>query len=481
MINNVKYKVNLLVSTIIIIGFISIIFINYNNYSRIIKDDIKNISKLTSTNIYSDINNELTKPIFVSLTMANDSFLKDWLSEETEMVNDEEHLHKLQNYLKGFEVKYGYDSVFLVSDNTRRYYYYEGILKVIDKNNEHDKWYFDFINSNKINILDVDNDEANNNTLTVFINCRIQDENNVLMGVTGVGLEMNQIQTMLMSFEENYDLEAFLIDGDGLVQVHTTDSLIEKYNIFTDSEISSLKNDIINNKSSLETFPYNEAGIDGYLITKYIDNLGWYLVVKKDTSVLKRTFMSQTIDELLILLVVIGIILLIINNVIKRYGIQIAKVANTDFLTELQNRRGFDNTLRLIFEKNKFSNFAMFVFDIDNFKNINDTYGHIFGDRIICLIASYASEIIGENGMIARWGGDEFAGILQCSFEDSKAIANMITEKINQDIELMKYNVTISLGLTRIEKLDTSNSLMVRADKAMYEAKNNGKNQIYIL
>ncbi|MGB4439304.1 MAG: cache domain-containing protein, partial [Sedimentibacter sp.] len=211
MIKNFKYKINLLVSAIIILGFIAIIFINYNNYSKIIKDDIKNISKLTSTNIYSDINSELTKPIFVSLTMANDSFLKDWLLEEKTMIDDEAHLLKLQNYLKGFEVKYGYNSVFLVSDKTKKYYHYAGILKTIDEKNAHDQWYFNFINDNETNVLDVDNDEAANNTLTVFVNCRIQDENNVLMGVTGVGLEMNQIQTMLMSFEEDYGLEAFLI------------------------------------------------------------------------------------------------------------------------------------------------------------------------------------------------------------------------------------------------------------------------------
>ncbi len=481
MIKNIKYKINLLISTIIIFGFISIIFINYNNYSKIIKDDIKNISKLTSTNIYSDINNELTKPIFVSLTMANDSFLKDWLLEETTMINDEKHLVKLQNYLKGFEVKYGYNSVFLVSDNTKRYYYYDGILKTIDKNNDHDQWYFNFINSNKTNILDVDNDEANNNTLTVFINCRIQDENNVLMGVTGVGLEMNQIQSMLMSFEENYNLEAFLIDSDGLVQVHTTDSLIEKYNIFNNKEMNSLKNDIINNKMSLETFPYKVGSTDGYLITKYIDNLGWYLIVKKDTSVLKRTFMSQTVNELLILFAVICITILIINNLIKRYGIQIEKTANTDHLTGLPNRRSFDSALTLLFKDFKTEDSTVFVFDIDDFKIINDTYGHIFGDRVICLIAKYASEIIGENGMLARWGGDEFAGILHTNLEESKKIANLITEKIRQDLELKKYKVTISLGLTQIEKLDTANSLMIRADKALYGAKNNGKNQIYIL
>ncbi|MEL7647986.1 MAG: sensor domain-containing diguanylate cyclase [Sedimentibacter sp.] len=481
MIKNFKYKINLLVSAIIILGFVAIIIVNYNNYSKIIKDDIKNISKLTSTNIYSDINSELTKPIFVSLTMANDSFLKDWLLEENTMIDDEVHLLKLQNYLKGFEVKYGYNSVFLVSNKTKRYYHYAGILKTIDEKNAHDQWYFNFINDNKTNVLDVDNDEAANNTLTVFVNCRIQDENNVLMGVTGVGLEMNQIQTMLMSFEEDYGLEAFLIDENGLVQVHTTDSYIEKYNIFSDRSMKLLKDDIVNNKTTLETFPYKEAGIDGYLITRYIDDLGWYLVVKKDTSVLKKTFMSQLFDELLILIVVIGVVILIINSVIKRYGIQIAKMANTDSLTELLNRRGFDEALSSLFINFKANDSSMFVFDIDDFKIINDTYGHIFGDRVICLIASYACEIIGKKGIIARWGGDEFAGILQGNFEESKKITKLITEKISQDIELKKYKITISLGLTHVEKLDTANNLMVRADKALYEAKSNGKNQVYIL
>ena len=191
--------------------------------------------------------------------------------------------------------------------------------------------------------------------------------------------------------------------------------------------------------------------------------------------------MSQTTDEILILIVVIGIVVLIINSVIKRYGIQIAKMANTDSLTELLNRRGFDEALSSFFMNFKANDSAMFVFDIDDFKVINDTYGHIFGDRVIFLIASYANEIIGKDGIIARWGGDEFAGILHGNLEESKEIAKMITEKISQDVELKKYKITISLGLTRVEKLDTANNLMVRADKALYEAKSNGKNQVYVL
>ena len=77
-----RTKISILILATIIIGFISVFITNSITYNRIIQDDIKNISKLTATNIYSDISNELTKPIFVSLTMANDNFLKSWLKDE---------------------------------------------------------------------------------------------------------------------------------------------------------------------------------------------------------------------------------------------------------------------------------------------------------------------------------------------------------------------------------------------------------------
>lgn len=479
MMKSYKCKINLLVCTIIILGFIAIIMLNYINYSKVIKDDIKNISKLTSTNIYSEINNELTKPIFVSLTMANDSFLKDWLNEEDG--NDSRHLEKLKNYLEGIEVKYDYNSVFLISNKTSNYYHYKGLHKVINKKDSHDQWYYQFIDKNKEYELDVDNDEADNNTLTVFVNCRIQNENNELMGVTGVGVKMSQVQVLLEEFEKNYALEAFLINENGLIQVHTQDDLIEKENFFVNTDLEKYKGEIVNNKVSLETIRYKENGLDGYVITRYIDELGWYLVVKKDTSVLYKVFMSQVVEEFLILLVVISIVVMIINRIIKKYSIEIIKMTNTDQLTKIPNRRAFDEALNRLFLDDSISKASLFIFDIDDFKAINDTHGHVFGDRVIRIVASYAKEVIGDCNMIARWGGDEFTGILYGPIEDGKVICENIVKKINQDPELRKRNVTISLGLTKVEKLDTVNSLMIRADKGLYKAKCNGKNQVIVI
>lgn len=99
-----KYRrsVSLLISFIIIIGFAIVATTSYFTYGNIINENILNITELSSTNIYSEINNEITKPIFVSLTMANDSFVKNWLNNE-ENENEEE----IVKYLKGLKKKKG--------------------------------------------------------------------------------------------------------------------------------------------------------------------------------------------------------------------------------------------------------------------------------------------------------------------------------------------------------------------------------------
>jgi hypothetical protein len=268
--NKRKNKISITISFIILLGFIVTVAINTISYDAIIREDIKNISKLSSSNIYSEINNELIKPIFVSLTMANDSFLKGWLESESVGEPDSEELIE---YLDGLKLKYDYNSVFVISEKTKDYYHYKGVHKTIDPSDLHDQWYYNFIESGKLYELDVDVDEAQGNALTVFVNCRIEDENNQLMGVVGVGLEMKEVQGILGLFEDSYDLESFLVDQDGMVQVHTNNQLIESYNINEDETIRSFTDDIFANETTLKTYRYNENGIDGYLITRYIEDL----------------------------------------------------------------------------------------------------------------------------------------------------------------------------------------------------------------
>ena len=217
------FRTHAFITGIVLIGFICITIINYCTYSVVIRDDIRNISRLTSLNIFSSISNELTKPIFVSLTMANDSFLKSWLRGEND---SPEQIAELQDYLNGLKRKYDYSSVFLVSAKTNIYYHYNGINKVVSRDDSHDVWYYIFVASGIPHRLEVDTDEMARNELTVFVDCRIEDDHGELMGVVGVGVKMRELQQILASFELDFDLTAFLVNRQGVVQVHTSDAMI---------------------------------------------------------------------------------------------------------------------------------------------------------------------------------------------------------------------------------------------------------------
>lgn len=477
---NIIMNINLAISLIIVSGFFCMAILNYNTYSQVIDDDIKNITKLTSTNIYSEINNELTKPIFVSLTMANDSFLKNWLSGEERVSNDKAYRKKLQDYLIGIRSKYEYNSVFVVSEKTKNYYHFDGILKTVNKKNAHDQWYYNFVDSKAVYDLDVDQDEASQNTLTVFVNCRVEDSDGSLMAVVGVGVQIDKLQSLLKQFEDSFSLDAFLADESGLVQIHTNLSKIEKENIFDKPAIARLKNKIINDRDNLVISRFKKENLNGYLITRYINEMDWFLIVKKDTSILNRSFHTQLIRDMIVLLLILFLLLSLSTYCISKYNKHITKLTLTDELTSLPNRRDFNNELNKAIVQYKENNriFQVFIFDIDFFKMVNDTYGHLFGDSVIVNISVLADQEIGSKGMVSRWGGDEFAGIILGSEKEAAHITGRLMEMIRNSAALQKHITTISLGMTQIRENDTIDSILIRADSALYQAKSEGRNRI---
>lgn len=462
-------------SLIIIIGYFIMCLISYNSYSKIIKDDTLNITKLTAMNIYSEIQNELIKPIFVSLTMANDSFLKNWINNE-----ENENVESITNYLKGIKDKYNYSSTFLVTRESENYYHWDGILKKIKENDAHDVWYYRFLNNNYEYDLDVDTDQGNKNILSVFINCKIRNENDDIIGVTGVGVEMSQIKSILNYYNELLNVDTFLINPEGVIQVHTDESIIEQYNLFEDPEFINSKSKILGNKNDIEVIKISDS-IGGYYVTsRYIDELDWYLIAKKDTSALYKSFQEQLLIDLLIATIVIILVIIITGKLIKFHQKRVNILLSTDILTGMKNRRSMD----LVMEENikKFENenkiFSVFILDIDDFKKINDSKGHIFGDEIIKKVAKLAYECIGKNNSICRWGGDEFVGLINDNMSQAIEILEKLERIIAEDKVLSKQHVTISIGIAEYSKGCSIDDILNKADSALYKAKNTGKNKL---
>lgn len=466
--------INLFICTILIIGFVGTALLSHNTYKKVIEDDIENISKLTSSNIYAEINSELTKPLFVSQTMANDSFLKTWLYDEKAGNADDKAKETLREYLAAYRDKYQYDAVYAISASSNVYYYYDGVNKIISPENEHDDWYYDFLESGLSYRLNIDTDEVNQNELTVFVDCRIVDKEGELLGVTGVGVKMSRLQDMLRQYESDYELETLLIDAKGNVKVSTDVEQIGSFNFFALPAIQNFKEAIINNKSDIEMHWYPENQNDHCIITHYIDNLDWYLIVHKNTQLLRSSFKELLIKDLIIIIVVLCLLLSIISVIIHWYNRRLSLFLNTDRLTRLPNQQAFKES----FDQLKHGSYTLFLFDLDHFKDINDTDGHMKGNYILAQVAEISRRVLNERGMIARWGGDEFIGIIHCPITEAEQIMTELKQCIVKECSFSKGIVTISTGLCEIQKGSSLDDLTEQADKALYQAKAKGGNCI---
>ncbi len=157
--------------------------------------------------------------------------------------------------------------------------------------------------------------------------------------------------------------------------------------------------------------------------------------------------------------------------------------AKYDQLTGFPNRVLATDRLEMTIkhaERENVSAAIMFI-DIDNFKNINDTLGHIFGDKVIVEVSKRIAESLRDSDTLARWGGDEFLIILPAlnSVSESEKVAEKILAKLSQSImlDLKEFVITVSIGIAGFPNDgDNANSLLSHADAAMYDAKNSGKN-----
>lgn len=158
--------------------------------------------------------------------------------------------------------------------------------------------------------------------------------------------------------------------------------------------------------------------------------------------------------------------------------------STVDALTKVYNRRALISYLEKMCQKND-TNFQphLLMLDIDDFKAVNDTYGHIAGDKILIYIANILKKTLRDGDKIFRYGGEEFVVVLnRIEHEMCKTITNRLLKLIQSNTLIYKghnIRVTASIGATIYKKNDTPDTLISRADKALYKAKNSGKNKLH--
>lgn len=480
---NVLLYINISICSVIACGFFLIAYINYSANSKMLENDINDISKLTSENIYSKINSLLERPIHVSLTMANDHFLKEWLNKEKQNLQNSTDINQLKEYLLAYKNKYKYDSVFLVSDKSKIYYHYNGIDRVITPGKPEDLWYTEFIAKNTDYDLFVDIDAANQNAITVFVNCLVLDDDkdseNVL-GAVGVGLRTDYVQSLLQSYETEFMIKAYLIDVNGELQVSSKKTRFSRLNFFDTKKIQPLKEEILRNKQSQSSYKISDHGVDTYYSIQYIPNLNWFLIIEKDTTLISKNFYEQFFQKTCVIILITFFIIYVISKELRCCNTVITNLINNDSLTGVRNRTSYEETLQKYNKLlNSHTQIGLGIFDLNGLKYINDTYGHAMGDNYISSSARLICQTF-EHSPIFRIGGDEFVVVFD-TIDETTVCA--LHEKFL--VSVAQYNaqyaicISIAFGYAFFdsEKDNSLEQLFSRADANMYLDKMLMKNE----
>ena len=212
---------------------------------------------------------------------------------------------------------------------------------------------------------------------------------------------------------------------------------------------------------------------------------------------LKLTKKDLIRNSLIALILVILIISIVFYISIKRKWIhttqrlkdeialktrQLKEQNHLDGLTGSKNRKAYAENINehlSLFKRYK-NVFSLIIFDIDDFKNVNDTYGHKVGDKVLIELVKIVIKQTRKNDFLFRVGGEEFVIILsETQLESAKIVAENVRSSIEKELCSMNNNmVTISLGLSEVRESDTEDSLYTRTDMLLYESKKLGKNRV---
>ncbi|MBU2893054.1 sensor domain-containing diguanylate cyclase [Colwellia sp. D2M02] len=473
-----NYQIIVIITALLFVLSSSLTLINYfasiNSTTKHLKESAL---PLTVDNIYTEIQKNIIEPSLIASMMSSDTFMKDWLTHE------EDDIEQITRFLDTIQNKYKMYTTFLVSEKSQHYYTASGVLDKLSADKAHNQWYFKFKSSSKSHEINIDYNENIGDSLIMFINYKIFDDEYHMIGATGIGLKTSYINEMLKYFRLQYNFNVYLIDEQGEVVV----SERSVNNLANISDISALKSQLSNiiNKNNL-LLEYNQNNNDYLLNAKYIPELDLYLIVEAKvdnfTASVKETFYLNVCISLIITLLIAVIIIFYVRSIHNKLN----TLANTDPLTELANRRTFYNILEhslLLTLRNNTPLSTLFI-DIDNFKTINDTLGHDIGDKTLKSLADILTSSIRKSDTVARWGGEEFIILLE---DTNLAHANLIAEQLRSAVEknvalkeITNKGVTISIGVTTANENDTVESLFKRIDNALYSAKNNGKNCIAV-
>ncbi|MEQ8602648.1 MAG: sensor domain-containing diguanylate cyclase [Marivibrio sp.] len=499
---SLRARLILLVVLVLVVGFLATNVVSYQvSRERMRESVLETELPLTGDTIYSEIQTDLVRPIFIASLMANDAFLHDWAND------GEREADPIVRYLATIKERYDVFTAFFISDATRNYYHFTGVPQVVSAADPEDVWYFRARDMEAPYEINIDPNQAQDNTLTIFINYRVIDAAGRFLGVAGVGLELQAVAELVERYRRVFERTVYFVNDDGLITIHPNPEIAYSRRLSEVEALKGLRAEILNRERGAFQISRDDRPV--LMTTRYIPELNWTLVVEADEAEALGDLEGGFLSNFAIGLTAIVLTILAVAVAINRYQRRLERMATTDVLTGLANRQLFDQQLdRAILRARRSGEpLSLVMLDLDRFKALNDRYGHLAGDRVLKQVAALASQCVRRSDVVSRWGGEEFAILMEdCPCEKAVQAAETLRARIAQaDFSTAlgvpgAESVTASFGVAALdpkraplERPDVEDaaverpahdtaaaieSLLGGADRALYDAKAAGRNRV---
>ncbi len=467
-----------LIGLLLVLGFAGTSFFGFMASRQALSASIsENELPVTSDTVYSEIQRDLVRPIFISSMMASDTFLRDWI------LAGERTPDNMVKYLREVLVKYGAFTSFLVSDRSRLYYQSDRVLKSVSEAEPRDAWYFRVRAMSAPYEINVDRDLAHADALTVFINYRVLDYKGGFLGAAGIGINVSAIGSMTADYRQKFGRSVYFVDKSGMIVAGMPGGMASLPPSAAPADIRSIEglSGIAGRALSTErgSFQYRRAGKKWLLNVRSVEELGWKLFVEKDEGSALAGISEALGLNLAICAAITALVLVITSLTINRFQSRLERTATTDGLTGLLNRSALGLLALQAFKdmKREGRPLCLVIADLDNFKALNDGFGHQAGDGVLIRSTAALRSCLRESDLACRWGGEEFLFILRSC---AQAEALPIAEKMRAAIAAADsgpLRITASLGVAERTSGEDFDSLVRRADAALYRAKGEGRDR----
>lgn len=609
---------------IIIVGFIGMMVTSFVQNRQVYDEERTAITELTNEKIYYEIMASLEILTDRSLALANDQALEALLDEETGSDNPQVE-QALVDHINRFRVLFDCDTVFLVSEKTNTYYTDHSLLHSYFESDEDSAWYPELLSQDQDYVLNIDDDMAREGSITLFVNCKIWDDEGVLLGATGFGVQLDNVYEVLIRNSLYNNMTADLITEDGSISMSSQGEDVIGTNYFERNNISELHSEIVQTRGEQHLFISDKEGKRNYVAARNIEGTPWILVSTMSTDVFDSSLLSMlgigAAFCAIILIIVVAAIMRVMNqyerrirqfeqqlkdqskvfrnatsnlyenifhfnvtkdcaadedtaeffqgkdsdvaltlsesvektaeqhvapkfkeeylntfnrkNILSTFASGVSNVelqflyqtdadsdyywmlteayiykaksdedvylysyrqnvdeqvrrerlmqmrAEIDGLTGVYNKTTAQNLIEDAISNNPDAEFSFILIDIDDFKQVNDQYGHIHGDEALREVGRTLQENFRRDDIVARLGGDEFCVFTKAHTDEQleKRIASL-SERLHLEVEkdgatlMLSNSIGVAAGPARSNSFE---DYYRKADKALYETKNRKK------